>query len=448
MSVIRKISQWAARTGGAFLRGGVQQQAEEPEYELNQGVTEAYAAADPAAREKIDPFNHGNGKYGGRQVYRCREDREREEAEKAAQEAAAQQQYMQEQAAQYQQQYAQEQYAQEQMQQTAAYQAQQYQQAQQQYAQEQMQQTAAYQAQQYQQAQQQYVQEQMQQTAAYQAQQYQQAQQQYAQEQMQQTAAYQAQRYQQAQQQYAQEQMQQTAAYQAQQYQQAQQQYAQEQAAYQAQQYQQPQQYAQEQAAYQNQQAQASNVVTFPGMHTGADGRVYAHVEYIIQMSRRQDCRQIIEYIRANASVFLNMETINAAERQRCVDMLSGAAFALGCRLHKISHGGIYLISSPSVQVMADNATQMLSDPNNAKNFARQRYEEPAQSRPERTEQQPEPAAEAVPDSMPVDSRQTGFSSGSPTTRFRSQGSHSLSASYGTVAAGTYSGTFPAVNAH
>ena len=141
MSVIRKISQWAARTGGAFLRGGVQQQAEEPEYELNQGVTEAYAAADPAAREKIDPFNHGNGKYGGRQVYRCREDREREEAEKAAQEAAAQQQYMQEQAAQYQQQYAQEQYAQEQMQQTAAYQAQQYQQAQQQYAQEQ----AAYQ---------------------------------------------------------------------------------------------------------------------------------------------------------------------------------------------------------------------------------------------------------------------------------------------------------------
>ena len=393
--MFRQVSQWLTKKGDEFLRGGVRPaQSEESVYDMDQGFTDAYATADTARREAMDPFHYGNDKYGGRKVYRCRDDLAADAAERMRQEAEAQQEQMQQ----------------------AAYQAQQYQQPQQQYAQEQMQQ-AAYQAQQYQQSQQQYAQEQMQQTGTYQAQQYQQPQQQYAQEQMQQTGTYQAQQYQQPQQQYAQEQMQQ--------------------AAYQAQ---------QPQGGYQ-QAAQASNVVTFPGMQTAPDGRVYAHVEYIIQMTNRMECRNIIEYIRSNASVFLNMEAIiSDVERQRCVDMLSGAAYALGCSLNKISARGVYLISSASVRVMMDRATQRIAETPDARGFARQSYEqESAQSRPA---EQPQASNRPVADDTPEDSRQTGFSSGSPTTRFQSQGAHAISASYATMAAGTYTGTHRAVSAH
>lgn len=102
---------------------------------------------------------------------------------------------------------------------------------------------------------------------------------------------------------------------------------------------------------------QTSNVVPFPGMQRAADGSVYAHVEYIVLLRSRNECKDVIAYIKTNASVFLNMEFIASdSERQRCVDMLSGAAYTLGCALNKISPRGIYLISSPSVRVVLDPA--------------------------------------------------------------------------------------------
>lgn len=107
---------------------------------------------------------------------------------------------------------------------------------------------------------------------------------------------------------------------------------------------------------------QRSNVVPFPGMQRGPDGGLYAHVEYIVLLRSRNECKNVIEYIKQNASVFLNMEFIaNDSERQRCVDMLSGAAYTLGCALNKISPRGIYLISSPSVYVVIDPAMQKMA---------------------------------------------------------------------------------------
>lgn len=106
-------------------------------------------------------------------------------------------------------------------------------------------------------------------------------------------------------------------------------------------------------------QPMPNNVLQFPGMMRGPEGNLYAHVEYIVLLRSRNECTKVIEYIKANASVFLNMEFIaNDSERQRCVDMLSGAAYTLGCRLSKISQRGIYLISSPSVYVVVDPAMQ------------------------------------------------------------------------------------------
>ncbi len=116
-------------------------------------------------------------------------------------------------------------------------------------------------------------------------------------------------------------------------------------------------------------QQQDSNVVNFPnqqGMPT--------HVEYVILLRSRNECTKVIEYIKTNASVFLNMEYIaNESERQRCVDMLSGAAYTLGCQLHKISNRGIYLIASPYVRVMIDPAMKRFTSGPETQPFMPQR---------------------------------------------------------------------------
>lgn len=102
-----------------------------------------------------------------------------------------------------------------------------------------------------------------------------------------------------------------------------------------------------------------NNVVPFPGGLRASQSPSFVHTEYIVMLRSRSECKDVIEFIKTNASVFLNMEFIASDnERQRCVDMLSGAAYTLGCLLNKISPRGIYLISSPLVQLIVDPATQ------------------------------------------------------------------------------------------
>jgi len=140
--------------------------------------------------------------------------------------------------------------------------------------------------------------------------------------------------------------------------------------------------------------AAASNVVPFPGMQQGADGAVYGHVEYILFLHGCNQCRKIIDFIKTNASVFLNMEFIaSEGERQRCVDFLSGAVYALGCTLSKISPRGIYLISAPTVRVILDSYAQRLGKAPEARGFVQQRYEQGegrqnAEARPQQYQQQ------------------------------------------------------------
>ncbi len=232
------------------------------------------------------------------------------------------------------------------------------------------------------------------------------------------------------QQQYQQEQMQQTGMYQNPQ-----------------QQYQQPQ--MQQTGMYQNQQynAQSSNVLTFPGMQSGPDGSVYAHVEYIIQLSDRNQCRKVIDYIRSNASVFLNMEMINeAAERQRCVDMLSGAAYALNCVMNRISPRGMYLISSASVRVIPDEATRRLSTSPEVRGFARQNYDHEAYQAGVYQAQAQQPQQDDYDE--PQEAVSAGFSSGSPTQRFQSQGAQGMPVSFGTAMAGSHTTMYNAINSH
>lgn len=126
-----------------------------------------------------------------------------------------------------------------------------------------------------------------------------------------------------------------------------------------------------QQAAY----PQQNNVLPFPNLIRGPEGNLYAHVEYVVLLRSRNECTKVIEYIKANASVFLNMEFIaNDSERQRCVDMLSGAAYTLGCHLNKISQRGIYLISSPSVYVVIDPAMQKYAATPESQGYGRPEY--------------------------------------------------------------------------
>ena len=218
------------------------------------------------------------------------------------------------------------------------------------------------------------------------------------------------------------------------------QQYAQPQAApqpkYQPQpQYQQPQQqFVQPQQGYQQ---QMGNVVPFPGMQQTPDGSTYAHVEYVVLLRSRNECKDVIAYIKSNASVFLNMEFIASdSERQRCVDMLSGAAYTLGCALNKISPRGIYLISSPSVRVVLDSAMQKFTaSAEPQQGFGRQRQqEENSQQNAFGYQQQAEQANESV-------------VAGAYTTRFQAQAAQRMPSSFGSVMAGNATGMYTPVAA-
>lgn len=206
---------------------------------------------------------------------------------------------------------------------------------------------------------------------------------------------------------------------------------------------------AQSQPAPQQQGAQQpqgypGNVVPFPGMRQGGDGSVYAHVEYVVLLRSRNECKDVIAYIKSNASVFLNMEFIASdSERQRCVDMLSGAAYTLGCALNKISPRGMYLISSPSVRVVLDPAMQKFTAVPEAQGFARQRYEtDPYAQQTYAQPQQPDARENQAQAQQP-----TGvFGGGSPTMRFRAQqGVQHAPTSFGSVMAGNATGMYAPV---
>lgn len=108
----------------------------------------------------------------------------------------------------------------------------------------------------------------------------------------------------------------------------------------------------------------ADNMVAFPGVAmdqvmTQGMGNMQAQ---IIQLKDRETCKVVIEALRNSAAVLINMENIAGdSEKQRCVDMLGGAAYTLNCQISKISGKGVYLISPVGVQVEMDEATRRLN---------------------------------------------------------------------------------------
>ena len=119
-----------------------------------------------------------------------------------------------------------------------------------------------------------------------------------------------------------------------------------------------------------------NNVLPFPGLRRGPNGTVYTHVEYAVLLRSRSECERVLEYIKSNASVFLNLEYIdNENERQRCVDIFSGAAYVMGCHLNKISPRGMYLISASSILVELDPALKNYVSGLEPSGYPRQNFE-------------------------------------------------------------------------
>lgn len=115
------------------------------------------------------------------------------------------------------------------------------------------------------------------------------------------------------------------------------------------------------------QSQQPDNISYMPGNFIGPDGRGYRHVERIAQLVSVSACFRIIEFMRNRESVIVNTESIaSEADVQRCLDMLAGAAFTLGCSLTKITQvKRAYLIAPETVLVMQDTALSRWSERDN-----------------------------------------------------------------------------------
>jgi len=103
--------------------------------------------------------------------------------------------------------------------------------------------------------------------------------------------------------------------------------------------------------------------VAFPGTFQAANGKAYRHVERAAQLVSREACYDIIDIMKNGESVVVNIESIQSAQEvQHCVDLLSGAAYTLGCSITKLSaQSKVYLIAPNTVQVLLDEYTQKIN---------------------------------------------------------------------------------------
>ena len=109
--------------------------------------------------------------------------------------------------------------------------------------------------------------------------------------------------------------------------------------------------------------AQNGNISYMPGSFVGDDGQGYRMVQRLAQPLSAASCYRLIEFMRNGESIIVNTEMIrDEYENTRCLDLLYGAAFTMGCTFTRISSRSIYLISPASVMVMPYESIREMSD--------------------------------------------------------------------------------------
>lgn len=85
-------------------------------------------------------------------------------------------------------------------------------------------------------------------------------------------------------------------------------------------------------------------------MNARAQEALDVRIVHIVSVRQIEECKPIITHLLQNESLLVNLENIDPKDCGRVVDLLSGAAFALGGRMRKVAHL-CYLLAPNSVQV-------------------------------------------------------------------------------------------------
>jgi|GEM_PF-6434995 len=113
---------------------------------------------------------------------------------------------------------------------------------------------------------------------------------------------------------------------------------------------------------YAPQQPPASNI-TYPAFPGASEGTKLPLIR-ITQLHSVQQCYRIIEFMRDREVLVVNTEPIASdQEVQRCVDMISGAAFTLSCSLTRITRAErAYLIVPSGMDALAEYQFHGMTD--------------------------------------------------------------------------------------
>lgn len=94
------------------------------------------------------------------------------------------------------------------------------------------------------------------------------------------------------------------------------------------------------------------NISYLHGGIIGEDEREYVHTLRIAQVGGVPDCYLLMECMRNNETVLVNLDAAqDNAEIDRCLDLLYGAACALQCTFNRVSNRSLYLLTPATVQV-------------------------------------------------------------------------------------------------
>lgn len=113
------------------------------------------------------------------------------------------------------------------------------------------------------------------------------------------------------------------------------------------------------------QQAPAENVVPFPGAPQEAPAEVRPMDAYVINVFNIQACRQAMACLRRGQCTLIIMDQLtDRNETRRFVDMLTGACYALGGTMTRLSTKiGFYLMAPTGMTVFTDAVTSNANNP-------------------------------------------------------------------------------------
>lgn len=143
--------------------------------------------------------------------------------------------------------------------------------------------------------------------------------------------------------------------------------------------------YQPQQQPQQPQQSTTQNNISYiPGCFIGPDGRAFRHSERVAIVTSVGMCYKILEFMRnCESVVFVTEQIADEEELQRCLDLLYGAAYAMGYTLTKVSSKSVYLLSPSEVLVVPYRAVRQMSQQDSMARWGRAYQENPRRPTPE-----------------------------------------------------------------